>query len=67
MAEPSNKEPPSQISYGLEEALSLLADLEDARDALIETRHLAIVVNLERQIRDLSRRLHFDEEGGSHG
>jgi hypothetical protein len=60
MVEPSEDEPPDRIWYELEEALSLLADLEDARDALIQSRQLAVLVGLERQIRELSRKLHFD-------
>jgi hypothetical protein len=45
----------------LEEALELLAALEEARDALIETDHLTEVVRLETQIQLLSRRLGFDD------
>ena len=66
MTPPDDKEPPDAIQYGLEEALSLLAALEDARDALIASGQLAIVVALETEIRWLSRRLGFDDpEGGS--
>jgi hypothetical protein len=49
----------------LDEALDLLADLEDARDALSDSRHLTVVVAVESQIRLLSRRLGFaDPYGG---
>ena len=61
-------EPPEQVQYSLDEALTLLATLEDARDALIETRRLAVVVAVESEVRLLSRRLGFeDPEGGSDG
>ena len=46
--------------------LCCLAALEDARDALIASGQLAVVVPLENEIRWLSRRLRFDDpEGGS--
>jgi len=67
MTEPDDhQEPPGHISYDLEEAISLLADLEDARDALIESSHLTVVVNVESQVRLLGRKLHFGDEGDSH-
>jgi hypothetical protein len=61
-------EPPEAIHYSLDEALTLLAALEDARDALAETSHLSVVVAVEDEIRPLSRKLGFrDPEGGSDG
>ncbi len=46
----------------------MLGALEDARDALIEAGHLAVVVAVEAEIRLLSRRLGFDDpDGGSDG
>jgi len=60
-------EPPSRIQLGLEEALDLLAALEEARDPLIKTDHLAEAAQVENQIQSLSRRLCFDEPGGGHG
>jgi hypothetical protein len=57
-------EPPDAIRYGLDEALTLLAALEDARDALIQSDHLATVVSIESEIRLLSRRLGFDDPDG---
>ena len=66
MTSPDDGEPPDAIQYGLEEAFTLLAALEDARDALIASGQLAVVVPLENEIRWLSRRLGFDDpEGGS--
>lgn len=59
-------EPPISVTYGLEEALDLLAALEDARDTLRQTAHLAGVVIVEIQIRLLSHRLGFDD-GGTDG
>ena len=46
MAGPHDQEPPGRVTYDLEKALSLLADLEDARDALIEFGHLTVVVSV---------------------
>jgi hypothetical protein len=61
-------EPPRRVVYDLEEALGLLGALEDARDALIDSGHLAVVVSVETEIRTLSRKLGFDDPaGGSHG
>jgi hypothetical protein len=61
-------EPPEAVRYTLEEALSLLAALEDARDALIDSGHLAVVVSVEAEIRLVSRRLGFDDpEGDANG
>lgn len=57
-------EPPEQIGYHLDEALSLLGALEDARDALIDSGHLAVVVGIETEIRTLSRKLGFDDTAG---
>lgn len=62
------REPPEQVTYDLDEALTLLAALEDGRDALIDSGHLAVVVVIEAQIRLLSRRLGFgDPFGGADG
>ena len=48
--------------------LTLLATLEDARDALIDSGHLAGVLAVEAEIRTLSRKLRFDDpEGGAGG
>jgi len=57
-------EPPGAVIYRLGEALGLLATLEDARDALIHSGHLATVVDVENEIRGLSRKLGFDEPQG---
>jgi hypothetical protein len=57
--------PPARIELSLDEALDLLADLEDARDALSDSRHLTVVVAVESQIRLVSRKLGFaDPHGG---
>jgi hypothetical protein len=58
-----DQEPPDDISLSLDQALRLLAGLEDARDALIDSDHLAVVVQVEDEIRLLSRKLGFDAEG----
>lgn len=59
---PGEHEPPHSVTYDLEEALELLAVLEDARETLNDTGHLTGVVALEAQV--LSRRLGFDDPGG---
>ncbi len=61
MTDDRGREPPRHVWYDLDEALDLLADLEDARDALLDSGHLTVVVAIERQIRVLSRRLDFDD------
>lgn len=61
-------EPPEEVVLDLEEALSLLAALEDACDALIDGRYLVPVVAVEAEIRMLAHRLGFDDPlGGWHG
>ncbi len=61
-------EPPSRVSYDLEEALELLAALEDARDALGDSDHLAALAQVEHQVARLSRKLGFDQpRGGEDG
>lgn len=59
-----DREPPRHVWYDLDEAIGLLADLEDARDALLDAGHLVVVVGVENQIRLLSRRLQFDNPEG---
>ena len=56
-------EPPTSVTLDLEEALDLLAALEEARDTLRDSEHLAGVLTLEVQIQLLSRRLGFDDGG----
>ena len=52
-----------QVSYELDEALELLADLEDGRDCLIESGHLTVVLALEAQLRALLGKLGFTDPG----
>ncbi len=42
---------PELVTFDLDEALGILAALEDARDALIDSRHLAVVMSVEVEIR----------------
>jgi len=63
MGSPPDHEPPVAIIYDLEEALDLLAALEDARDALADTDHLAVLTQVEHEVTALSRTLGFDEGG----
>jgi hypothetical protein len=57
-------DPPEQIDLGLDEAIELLAALEDARDVLVETDHLSVLVQVEQQIQLISHKLGL-EQGGS--
>ena len=56
--------PPPEVRYDLDEALDLLAVFEDATDALLDSGHLVVVLALEGQVRDLGRRLGFDDPDG---
>jgi hypothetical protein len=51
------------VGFELEEALDLLAALEDSRDVLINTDHLSVLSQVEYQIQHLSRKLGIDEGG----
>jgi hypothetical protein len=64
MTFPGDQEPPRHVRCSLEEALELLAVLEDAADALTDSGHLAVVMAVEAQVRDLSRSLDFDDPDG---
>lgn len=55
-----NIEPPLEVRWTAEEALELLATLEDARDALIDANQLTVTLQVEDQIRQLSRRLNLE-------
>lgn len=61
---PGDEDPPQHVSYTLEEALELLAVLEDVWETLMDTDHLTGVVALEAQVQELSRRLGFDDPEG---
>jgi hypothetical protein len=61
--EPPTGEPPQEVILDLEEALNLLAALEDSRDVLIDTDHLAVLSQVEHQIQILSRKLGLDQGG----
>jgi hypothetical protein len=60
---PSEREPPDHLIYRLGDALDLLAALEDCRDVLIDTDHLAVLSQVEHQIQILSRTLGLDQGG----
>ena len=44
--------------------MELLAALEDARDVLVDSDHLAALAEVEHQIAELSRKLGFDQPPG---
>lgn len=54
-------QPPLTVCYDLDEALELLAALEDARDVLADGDHLAVLAQVEHQIAVLDRRLGFGD------
>jgi hypothetical protein len=57
-------EPPERVAFDLEEALELLAALEDALDIIAGTDHLAVLAQLEHEIVQLSRKLGLDQPPG---
>lgn len=57
MTDHSNGGPPGGIWFTLDEALDLLAALEDAWDGLVSAGHLTVVAAIEDQIDGLIRRL----------
>lgn len=64
MSVPGEREPPRHVWYDLEEALELLGVLEDASDALSDSGQLVVLAAVEAQVRDLNRRLEFDDPLG---
>lgn len=64
MTFPEDREPPRHVWYDLDEALELLAALEDAWDALVSAGLLAVVAAVEDQIQLLNRKLEFDDTEG---
>lgn len=56
-------EPPHGVVLDLEEALNMLAALEDSRDVLIDTDHLTVLSQVEHQIQILSDKLGLDQGG----
>jgi len=59
-----DREPPRYIWFDLSEALDLLTVMEDARDALIDTGRLGLVINIEAHLRRLARKLELDDLAG---
>ena len=64
MSSPGANGPPQGVRYSTEDALELLAVLEDARVALIDSRHLTVVMALELQVRQLNGKLGFGDQEG---
>ena len=60
-------QPPDRITYDLEEALDLLAALEDALEVVAETDYLGVVAEVENEVARLHRKLGFDHPGGEDG
>ncbi len=64
----TQKEPPVGVVYGLEEALELLAAIEDALEVLADTDHLVVVAEIEHEVLRLHRKLGLDRPfGGDDG
>lgn len=59
-----SSQPPDRITYDLEEALDLLAALEDALEVVVGTDFLAIVADVENEVARLHRKLGFDHPSG---
>ena len=57
-------EPPDRIVYDLEEALELLAALEDALEVVAESDYLGVVAEVETEVSRLHRKLGFDRPSG---
>jgi hypothetical protein len=55
-------EPPAMVSYDLDEAATLLWDLENAREPLEEFEALSALAGIEHQVVVLNRKL-FGEGG----
>jgi hypothetical protein len=57
-------QPPAEVVYDLGEALELLAALEDAREVLATSDHLAVVAQVEHEVNRLHRKLGLDRPFG---
>ncbi|MGI8755625.1 MAG: hypothetical protein ACR2MB_07140 [Acidimicrobiales bacterium] len=60
----SDEEPPENIHLEFDVALGFLAVLEDASEVLIDTGHLALVMEVETVMRQLTRKLGFGDTSG---
>ena len=67
MTFPSDQEPPARVTYPLEQALELLAALEEAAEALRSTDHLTELSQVEFEVRRLHGKLELGTNGGSDG
>ena len=59
----SPSEPPIRIEYSLEEALELLAVLEEVREDLATGPALILLLQVEAQVALLHHRLNLDDGG----
>jgi hypothetical protein len=60
----TSPQPSDRITYGLEEALDLLAALEDALEVVADTDYLGVVAEVENEVARLHRMLGFDHPSG---
>lgn len=63
----TSPQPPDRITYDLEEALDLLAALEDALEVVVNTDYLSVVAEVENEVARLHRKLGFEHPGGEDG
>lgn len=57
------REPPRHVWYDLDEAIELLAVLEDAKLTALDAGAFALVILLEHQVELLHRKLEIDDGG----
>lgn len=60
----TSPQPPDRITYDLEEALELLAALEDALEVVATTNYLGVLAEVENEVSRLHRKLGFDHPSG---
>jgi hypothetical protein len=56
--------PPEGVTYDLEEALELLAALEDALEVVAQSDYLGVVAEIETEVSRLHHKLGFDHPSG---
>jgi hypothetical protein len=61
------REPPRHVWYDLDEAIDLLAVLEDAQLTALEGGALSLVLLIEHHIELLHRKLEIGDSGGADG
>jgi hypothetical protein len=57
------QEPPELVTLDLDEALELLAALQDSREILVRTDYLAVLAQVAYQLQLLEHKLGFEQGG----